>query len=508
MAKFRQGDLVLLASQKITQGSRDVLTPDGTAVLAALQFESGALISQFDTDVDLTADSDARVATQAAIKGYVDGKIGGAITSGTDQSIARYSGTDVIEDSPVYINDQAVVSGVETVMFNDSTAGVLLSDSTGIAYLSVGDADTLELHYPGEETAKVAISEYGLAVASDGFFGDISAINTAADELAIANLTSDSTSIMSLRCGVSTPSVDYQTIFMGGYGIATKLYSNDVLVGDFGDTIQTIGVSGGTGIGLNQTADVISLSANNTAVASLSSTAQSIGVSGDTIIALDQSGDEITLTANNAEVGSFTDDIQTIGGTRAGGSSPHMTIQVDNSNSEDVQVSMGSGNNYYLINDTSGVAPSTHTMVDSGSTVFQANASTQRLGISGDTNVYVDQAGTIDLYANNVQAANFASTSQRLGVSGDTNIALDQSTDEITVTANGTEVGSYTNILQIIGDPTDTRIQVSQTGNRVTIYGGNTILAIFDLETGVDLYHGGAVVSQTTANGITGAVWG
>ncbi len=64
MAKFRNGDLVLTGSQKIT-------------------FSTGASVNEFDTDVNLAADSDEKVATQKAVKAYVDAGGGGSGTFGT-----------------------------------------------------------------------------------------------------------------------------------------------------------------------------------------------------------------------------------------------------------------------------------------------------------------------------------------------------------------------------------------------------------------------------------------
>jgi len=61
---------------------------------------------------------------------------------------------------------------------------------------------------------------------------------------------------------------------------------------------------------------------------------------------------------------------------------------------------------------------------------------------------------------------------------------------------------------QVIGNSSDTSITVNQTSNDITFKGNNTTLAVFHPTNGLDFYHNGSKVAETTANGISGAVWG
>jgi len=93
MAKFRQGDLVLTSTQKVVQGSETLIDENGAAKFDTLELTSGPLVNEIDTDVNLTADSDNKVASQKAVKAYVDsGGAGSSGTSGTS-GVAGTSGT-------------------------------------------------------------------------------------------------------------------------------------------------------------------------------------------------------------------------------------------------------------------------------------------------------------------------------------------------------------------------------------------------------------------------------
>ena len=122
MAKFRQGNLVLSSTQKIIQGSNTLVDVAGNATfsklnilgtteLNSLKLASGATVTVFDTDTNLAANSDSRIPTQKALKTYIDSQVGGAVTPGSDNKIARYDGINSVQDSLVTIDDFGNVSG-------------------------------------------------------------------------------------------------------------------------------------------------------------------------------------------------------------------------------------------------------------------------------------------------------------------------------------------------------------------------------------------------------------
>jgi len=72
-------------------------------------------VSKFDTAITLASDSDSYVATQHAVKTYVDGKIGGTVAASTDNILARYDGTNSIQGSPLTVTDAGGITGLTSI---------------------------------------------------------------------------------------------------------------------------------------------------------------------------------------------------------------------------------------------------------------------------------------------------------------------------------------------------------------------------------------------------------
>ena len=127
MAKFRQGDLVLTSTQKITQGSNDILAENAVLQnIASLTLQSGETITNFSSDTNLGS-SNSIVPTQNAIKTYIDTKVPGSVGSGTDNRIVRYDGSSSLQDSLVTIDDSGNMSGAISL----SVSGSIDADKTG-----------------------------------------------------------------------------------------------------------------------------------------------------------------------------------------------------------------------------------------------------------------------------------------------------------------------------------------------------------------------------------------
>ena len=128
MAKFRQGNLVLTATQEIIQGDNTtILDANGVlANLATLQLNLGATINEFSIDGTLVGNSDTAVPTEKAVKLYVDTQI-----TAEDLDFAGDSGTGAVD-----LNSQSLtiaggtgltsVAGSQTITINiDSTVATL-----------------------------------------------------------------------------------------------------------------------------------------------------------------------------------------------------------------------------------------------------------------------------------------------------------------------------------------------------------------------------------------------
>ena len=87
-----------------------------------------------------------------------------------------------------------------------------------------------------------------------------------------------------------------------------------------------------------------------------------------------------------------------------------------------------------------------------------------------------------------------------------TNLEVDFGSNLVTVDVNSSNILNLQENIQTLGLLTDTNISLNQSLNVVTIETNNNTSAIFNGN--VELYFSGGKVAETTANGITGAVWG
>jgi len=124
-----------------TVGNDLLVTRDAT-VSGSIYMGSGASITEFDTDTNLAADSDAIVPTQKAIKTYVDNAVAGENLwdrSGT-LLVSHIPGDSVRVDTDLYVNRDATVARDATVG-NDLHIG---GDATIIGVLGLqGDVRLL-----------------------------------------------------------------------------------------------------------------------------------------------------------------------------------------------------------------------------------------------------------------------------------------------------------------------------------------------------------------------------
>lgn len=121
-------------------GSGDVTGPGSSTDgdVATFSGATGKIIQDsgksFDTDGTLAADSDAKIATQKAVKTYVDAATTGAgdvsgPASSTDNAVARFDGTTgkLIQDSGVTIDDSGNLTANN---FSGTSSGTNTGDQT------------------------------------------------------------------------------------------------------------------------------------------------------------------------------------------------------------------------------------------------------------------------------------------------------------------------------------------------------------------------------------------
>ena len=154
MAKFRQGNLVLGATETITQGGVTRISASGAAAFNSLALATGETVTGISGDS--TSSDTTQLLTASAIQTLVGGGSGVAGTSGTsgvagtsgtsgtssvtaagtDTAVARYDGSTTIQDSAVFIDNFGNMTGV-----NDFTSvgDVGLSvDTTSSIYFDLG----------------------------------------------------------------------------------------------------------------------------------------------------------------------------------------------------------------------------------------------------------------------------------------------------------------------------------------------------------------------------------
>ena len=183
-------------------------------------------------------------------------------------------------------------------------------------------------------------------------------------------------------------------------------------------------------------------------------------------------------------------------------------------------------------------------MVADGVTFLDGNDLQQTLGVAGDTRLVLNQStNEMDAYCGAELALDMEANRQIIGGvragggEGGVRATLDVNNitaDDIKISmgttityyqiqdvsggegsgtdhewfVGGTSVANFDGSVQTIGNSGDTHVVVNQISNTVSFEGANTIMAVFHPTNGLDFYHSGVKVSETTSNGITGAVWG
>ena len=176
MAKFREGNLVLTATQEIIQGASTILDANGILTLA-----SGASINEFSTDTALGA-SDTKVPTQNAVKSYVDtnitsqdldfiGDAGGAQTIDLDtQSLTLEGGTGIATTGSAqkmsFAIDSTVttLTGIQTLTNKTLTSPIInnILAKTGETGIAIAADGATTLYY--DNSPKLATSADGATI--------------------------------------------------------------------------------------------------------------------------------------------------------------------------------------------------------------------------------------------------------------------------------------------------------------------------------------------------------
>lgn len=254
-------------------------------------------------------------------------------------------------------------------------------------------------------------------------------------------------------------------------------------------TAQTLGDSGDTNITILQSSNLVQLEGNNNVSAQFIGGAESALYYGGTrkfettATGMKAGLDPFIFVDNaDAETARFGVNEQILGGTRAGGASPRATLYVDNVTSDDIQISMGTGNHYYQIQDGSGGEGGdvAHEWFVSGTTAMKFDGLIQYLGNDSDTYVKVSQG------SNEVEIGNASATLAVFGTSNRVDL-----------------YASNTKVLQTI----TTGIQGGVSAFDIKTSSGDDGLTIND-NGSIEIFHNNAKVAETTSVGITGAVWG
>lgn len=134
----------------------------------SLKFAGATTVDTIDTDTTLTADSDTRLATQRAIKAYVDASAGGGgdvvgPASSTDNALARFdlATGKLIQNSVGILDDTGNLTGLNNLTATGLITGGTLTLTTGatVSELSIdgtlaGDSDTA---IPTEKAVKTYV---------------------------------------------------------------------------------------------------------------------------------------------------------------------------------------------------------------------------------------------------------------------------------------------------------------------------------------------------------------
>jgi len=174
-------------------------TVEGTWDPDGLTLKAGASVNEFSTDGTMSGESDDAVPTEKAVKTYVDSEIQTAISSGTDNRLARFDGTGayVLEESLIVVDDLGNMSGVNNLTINgdlfvDGTTFVVhnqqVTTSDNIIVINDGEAGPgVTAGTAGIEVDRGQLTNYQfLFVESDDNFqvgevGDLQAVATRED---------------------------------------------------------------------------------------------------------------------------------------------------------------------------------------------------------------------------------------------------------------------------------------------------------------------------------------
>jgi hypothetical protein len=137
---------------------------EGTWAPDGLTLKAGAKVGEFSIDGTLAGNSDAAVPTEKAVVTYVGAQIQTAISSGTDERLARFNGTGayVLQDSLVVVDDLGNMSGVKDLVLT----GNLVVDGTTFVVNNqeVSTSDNLILINDGEVGPGVTGGTAGIEV--------------------------------------------------------------------------------------------------------------------------------------------------------------------------------------------------------------------------------------------------------------------------------------------------------------------------------------------------------
>ena len=137
---------------------------EGTWDPNGLTLKAGASVNEFSIDGTLAGNSDDVVPTEKAVKTYVDTEVQTAISSGTDDRLARFDGTGayVLQESSVTVDDSGNMSGIN----NLTITGNLAVDGTTFVVNNqeVTTSDNLIVINDGEAGAGVTAGSAGIEV--------------------------------------------------------------------------------------------------------------------------------------------------------------------------------------------------------------------------------------------------------------------------------------------------------------------------------------------------------
>jgi len=253
MAKFRQGNLILNATEKIIQGGETVVDDSGVAQFDTYDTKNldvdSVSITKFSNDSNLGS-SDLAVPTQNAVKVYVDSKISGSIAASTDNALARYDGTDGIQGSGITVGDGDGLSGISTISASgnitsgsgddftriEATGAVEICDSGAEAFIDFKSAAAEDFD------CRIIQNTNGLRfyTGGNGSTANALTINSAQNIIVTNNLTIQGTNKSAgyLYAGTTDPT-NTTRLNYDGHFYATKTFNN--VWNDYADYQKVIG---------------------------------------------------------------------------------------------------------------------------------------------------------------------------------------------------------------------------------------------------------------------------